>query len=444
MTTTELYEEFDKLILKFPSQISQFPCTHQSSGGPGGGETPRTIFYYKIGNASGATNAPKILINAGIHAREWAPPDSVLTFCEELLHAYDEKRPFHTPGFIMKSKKDKDYDPDYNGPISFKSWIIPRDEVVRFVENLEIYVVPVSNPDGRDYSFVGKKTWRKNRRDVGVSCGFFNDLIGVDLNRNFDIAFKMDEYYSEDGAKAASVATVPYTDPCHWNNFQVYQGPSENSENETKNLKELMENLGITYYIDIHSYHRAFLIPWGINSTQVYDSPDPSKTYLNTSLNRSGGVGGRIYNKENDITKYREYFPDYDGFELQVKHWFLAAQMSDTVFKAAEGGGLHARQRSKYKIIPSAGLYPAVGGSSDYALTTCMIADGSGHASVVPSKFPIFSLTMEAGHESEGKFWPSRKKKQYYKVEREIHCSLRGLLAYAANVQRYGTNKIPK
>lgn len=453
MTSTEIYEEFDKLCIKHSALISKLECTLKSSGGPNVDEIEKSIYYYKVGNESDSSDAPKILINAGIHAREWAPPDAVLSFFGTLLEAYDRPDgpiPFSTPGFDMDAKIDWEFDMFHFGSVKFNSWGFSKDEVIRFVEKLEIYILPVSNPDGRDFSFPTEgdsstkweRLWRKNRRPLEVDPCINGPAIGVDLNRNFDIAFKMDEYYSISGEPFAREATVPYNQPCGRDAFQVYQGPSENSENETKNLTELIDTLGITYYLDIHSHDRSFLIPWGMNSTQNYTKIDNSETFLNSNLDRSVS-GGRNFNEDNLDTDYREYFPDYEGFDLLAKHRFLSELMSDTIYKAADCD-IHAGRRSNYQVLPSAGLYPTVGGSSDYALSTCMQSDISGHAEVIPSKFPIFSLTMEAGHDSDGEFWPSRKRKQYNKVEREIHCALRGLFAYATNIERYRVSKTEK
>ncbi|MHC4682149.1 MAG: M14 family zinc carboxypeptidase, partial [Planctomycetota bacterium] len=50
--------------------------------------------------------------------------------------------------------------------------------ITALVNEYEIWVVPVWNPDGYEYVFTNDNYWRKNRHDFG-------DGVGVDLNRNY-------------------------------------------------------------------------------------------------------------------------------------------------------------------------------------------------------------------------------------------------------------------
>jgi murein tripeptide amidase MpaA len=52
------------------------------------------------------------------------------------------------------------------------------EEVKRLIDNCQIWIVPVVNPDGYEYSRKSDRMWRKNRRDNG------DGTFGVDLNRN--------------------------------------------------------------------------------------------------------------------------------------------------------------------------------------------------------------------------------------------------------------------
>src|SRR5205823_3271689 len=53
-----------------------------------GREVPnRDISCLKIAHGAGPTR-PIAVVVAGVHAREWAPPDAVLNFAEALLEAY--------------------------------------------------------------------------------------------------------------------------------------------------------------------------------------------------------------------------------------------------------------------------------------------------------------------------------------------------------------------
>src|SRR5262249_20292105 len=99
----------------------------------------RTIWAVRIGN--GAT---PMLINGPQHAREWIA--TMVTTC-------------------VADRLVRDYD---------------RDPQIRaFVDSTELWVVPVVNPDGYQYSWSTDRYWRKNRRERH----------GVDLNRNFAVAW---------------------------------------------------------------------------------------------------------------------------------------------------------------------------------------------------------------------------------------------------------------
>ena len=61
-----------------------------------------------------------------------------------------------------------------------------RDRKVRkLVNERELWIVPVANPDGYDFTFEpGQRLWRKNLRDNNGD-GEITPGDGVDLNRNF-------------------------------------------------------------------------------------------------------------------------------------------------------------------------------------------------------------------------------------------------------------------
>ncbi|XP_048509951.1 carboxypeptidase B-like [Athalia rosae] len=82
---------------------------------------------------------PVIVIDGGIHAREWAAPMSVLYVLQNLI-------------------KDR-----------------------KILEKLTFYIIPLVNPDGYEYSHVEDRLWRKTMSKSSIS-----KCLGVDANRNFD------------------------------------------------------------------------------------------------------------------------------------------------------------------------------------------------------------------------------------------------------------------
>ncbi len=107
------------------------------------------------------------------------------------------------------------------------------------VDNREIWIVPLMNPDGREYvEHTGD--WRKNRRDNG------DGSYGVDLNRNWGYMWG----YDDNGSSP---------DPSN----SVYRGPSAFSEPETQIIRDLMLNYQFSTAISYHSHGRLMLFPWG-------------------------------------------------------------------------------------------------------------------------------------------------------------------------------------
>jgi murein tripeptide amidase MpaA len=82
-----------------------------------------------------------ILITGLHHAREWATGEAALNIAEKLLESND-------------------------------------NELNKYLNDLDIYILPVVNPDGYEYSLKENAWWRKNRTK-------FEKGIGVDLNRNY-------------------------------------------------------------------------------------------------------------------------------------------------------------------------------------------------------------------------------------------------------------------
>ncbi len=118
--------------------------------------------------------------------------------------------------------------------------------ITKWVNNMEIWFVPVINPDGYKYVLdnnLGFPWWRKNLRD-NDNNGEFNPLYdGVDLNRNYD-------YNWDEGGDGH---------PSSW----FYRGPKPFSEKEIRAIMELAIRENFVMGISYHSYGESILFPWG-------------------------------------------------------------------------------------------------------------------------------------------------------------------------------------
>jgi hypothetical protein len=107
------------------------------------------------------------------------------------------------------------------------------------VDNREIWIIPMMNPDGREYvENVGD--WRKNRDPNG------DGSIGVDLNRNWGYAWGYDDIGSDPNPSG-----------------ETYRGDAPFSELETQTIRDFMETYQFSTCLSYHSHGRLFLYPWG-------------------------------------------------------------------------------------------------------------------------------------------------------------------------------------
>lgn len=165
----------------------------------------RDMNLITISNGDGVANKKVILVDAGIHAREWIAPAGALYIIHQLVENY-----------AANANLLKNYD-----------WVI----------------LPLVNPDGYEYTHTNSRMWRKTRKPVTSSC------YGTDANRNFDF------HWGEVGASSLSCA-------------DTFKGQTAFSEPETQIVRDLMLSLSgrAKMYLTLHSYGNYLLYPWGYTS----------------------------------------------------------------------------------------------------------------------------------------------------------------------------------
>ncbi len=117
-------------------------------------------------------------------------------------------------------------------------------EVRRLVDNCEIWIIPLVNPDGLEYSIHFYRYWRKNRRDNG------DGTFGVDLNRNYGYEWGYDDLGSS-------------PDPAS----DVFRGAGPFSEPEIQAIRSLFEQREFQALISYHNFSQVILYPWGYSAT---------------------------------------------------------------------------------------------------------------------------------------------------------------------------------
>jgi murein tripeptide amidase MpaA len=251
-----------------------------------------------------------VLILGGVHAREWVPPDALVSLAADMLEAYKLGT-----GLVYGGRRFSAHD------------------VRQLMETLDLFIFPCVNPDGRHHSQANDALWRKNRRPHPSN----GDCVGVDINRNFDFLWDHLTKFAPDSGVSAS------EDPC---NRQVYRGPLPASEPETQNVVWLLDSYpAIRWHVDVHSAVPTILHSWGSDQNQTTEA---TQNFLNSTFD---GIRGRP-----DDTAYREYITQDDLDTVKT----LSNRIGETV-KAVRGDG--------YSIEQAFGLYPTSGASDDYAFS---------------------------------------------------------------------------
>jgi len=145
----------------------------------------------------------EILFIGGHHAREWISIDVPFLLAKYLLENYQTSR-----------------------------------QIREFVDNGEIWIVPMLNPDGHQYSVTSNRLWRKNRRNNG------DGSFGVDLNRNYSFHW---------GGPGSSGDTFS----------EIYRGTGPFSEPETQVIRDFAAQHEFVAMLSYHNFSQLVLYPWG-------------------------------------------------------------------------------------------------------------------------------------------------------------------------------------
>ncbi len=131
--------------------------------------------------------------------------------------------------------------------------------VTRWIDSLEIWFVPIVNPEGHGVVWEGIEWWRKNKRDNDGNGTFNADSDGVDLNRNYD--------FNWEGSESDSIFS------------EYYKGTAPFSELETQVMRDLCLDQKFLFTINYHSpYYNPELAeqvfyPWIWNGLPAPDLP---------------------------------------------------------------------------------------------------------------------------------------------------------------------------
>ncbi|XP_042551983.1 carboxypeptidase A4 isoform X1 [Dipodomys spectabilis] len=200
-----IYHEMDSIATDFPD------LTRRVKIGQTFEKRPMYVLKFSTG---GDKQRPAIWLNAGIHSREWISQATAIWTARKIVSDY---------------QKD---------PV-----------ITSILEKVDIFLLPVANPDGYVYTHTQNRFWRKTRSlNPGSRC------IGTDPNRNWNASFA--------GAS---------DNPCS----EVYHGPHANSEVEVKSVVDFIQKHGnFKCFIDLHSYSQLLMYPYGYSMKKAPDAEE--------------------------------------------------------------------------------------------------------------------------------------------------------------------------
>lgn len=324
-TFTQLTQAMAALVVASPVVCETFTLAQPSVEG-----TVISGLHIHAGAANGNRNG--VLLLGGVHARELMNPEAIVDLASDLLYSYKHGTPitYAIPGSTNAGPG--------SGPLG-ATW--GAAQIQMMLESLDIWMVPCSNPDGHDYVISTDSMWRKNLRPIkGATCSDGTQAVGVDLNRNCAIVFKV---IPTNGQVSC--------DPCD----DVYCGPAAFSEPESANIAQFLSDHSIYTFADVHSYEQLILYPWGHAPEQTTD-PAENFTTLQT------GTCGPI--PDSSDGPYSEYIDPVDLLMFQ----FTGNQIASDVAKV---------QGSVYTVEPSISLYPTTGINPDYAYSRHIADQGA-------------------------------------------------------------------
>jgi carboxypeptidase T len=221
-TVEETYIAMESLATNNPSLATWMDIGDSWDKLTAGGPTGYDLFALDLTNKITPGPKPVFFLMAEIHAREYVTAETAARFAEYLVSNYG-------------------LDPDI-------TWLL---------DYYHVYIVPMTNPDGRKKAETGL-SWRKNT-DSDDGCSVSSSW-GTDLNRNS--SFKWN-----------TGGSSPY--PCD----ETYHGPMAGSEPEVNTFQGFVTTLfpdqrgpgdndpapvdttGV--FITLHSYSQLVLWPWG-------------------------------------------------------------------------------------------------------------------------------------------------------------------------------------
>lgn len=253
----------------------------------------RDIWALKISdNPLEYENEPEVLFTGAHHGREWPSYEVPLYFLRYLVENYGKT--------AVDNDQDGQVNEDvYDGVDNDGDGQIDEDEnearITWLIDNRQIWIVPMVNPDGVSYSHEQRESgrvtddnllWRKNREpnrnpvtgDPYPETMGGKDMWGVDLNRNYGFHWGELGYQGNtDPSREDYIGPVDKIDQD--NDRRLNEDRMDNQDNdgdgkidedirggfsatETRAIKRLVEEHDFVIALNFHTYGDVIYWPW--------------------------------------------------------------------------------------------------------------------------------------------------------------------------------------
>ncbi|MGH8698581.1 MAG: M14 family metallopeptidase, partial [Burkholderiales bacterium] len=209
--TYRVYRSFEKPLTGIRATLEAWAAadTALDLDSIGSSVEGRPILAVKLGDAADSPARPNVLFMGTHHAREWVAAEMAMKLLRWLADSL--------PSAVRASR--------------------------------DIWVIPVENPDGYQYTFMTERLWRKNRRPNG------DGTFGVDPNRNYPAFWGLDDAGSS-GAPGS----------------EVYRGTGPASEPETRAIVAFHAAHPPAVSVSYHTFSGLVLHPYGFRTGEL--APD--------------------------------------------------------------------------------------------------------------------------------------------------------------------------
>ncbi len=237
------YHSYDEVTTILRNFVSSYPtlCKLDSIGPSYEG---RWIYALKVSDEPQLedTTEPGALFDGLHHAREWATIEAVLFYADTLTKGYGED------------------------PV-----------ITDLVNNNEIWLIPIVNPDGYVYDYPGQNWWRKNRKP-------YLGYMGTDPNRNYNGALNEDPH--------GDWCSVPPGGSMSNNpSSNVFCGAYSGWADCVDAMMDFHRMHDINANISYHSYGEEVIWPWAYTSSTTGKKTPDSLAYEEIAQ----GIASRIH-----------------------------------------------------------------------------------------------------------------------------------------------------